>query len=297
MGSIIKIEKKDIASSLEGVRRQYLVGDLKLPQKLNHIKKNDIEIGITNYSKYTTEDVHYHTDAVEYQYMISGWTKYMDVNTGEEYEFKAGDFYCIETGTAYAQKARAGTTILFIKVPSVNDKHIVELSDLVKEWYEEGLKGKRKDYAHLPEMPEANSIRPAAAVAIVNDNRILMLKRTDNSKWTLPGGTLELNESLIDCAVREVKEEAGINVVVKDIIGTYTDPNIRIEYSDGEVRREFTIVYYGESNTTTIEIDNESTEYKWISIDEVQTYPMADSQKRRLRDVVEYIKTGKKNME
>ena len=184
-----------------------------------------------------------------------------------------------------------------MKVPSVNDKHVVELSDLVKEWYEEGLKGKRKDYAHLPEMPEANSIRPAAAVAIVNDNRILMLKRTDNSKWTLPGGTLELNESLIDCAVREVKEEAGINVVVKDIIGTYTDPNIRIEYSDGEVRREFTIVYYGEANTTTIEIDNESEEYKWISIDEVQMYPMADSQKRRLRDVVEYITTGKKNME
>ena len=297
MGAIIKIGKKDIASSLEGVRRQYLVGDLKIPQKLNHIKKNDVEIGITNYSKYTTEDAHYHTDAVEYQYMISGWTKYMDVNTGEEYEFKAGDFYCIETGTAYAQKARAGTTILFIKVPSVNDKHVVELSDLVKEWYEEGLKGKRKDYAHLPEMPEANSIRPAAAVAIVNDNRILMLKRTDNSKWTLPGGTLELNESLIDCAVREVKEEAGINVVVKDIIGTYTDPNIRIEYSDGEVRREFTIVYYGETNTATIEIDNESEEYKWISIDEVQMYPMADSQKRRLRDVVEYITTGKKNME
>ncbi len=297
MGAIIKIGKKDIASSLEGVRRQYLVGDLKIPQKLNHIKKNDVEIGITNYSKYTTEDAHYHTDAVEYQYMISGWTKYMDVNTGEEYEFKAGDFYCIENGTAYAQKARAGTTILFMKVPSVNDKHVVELSDLVKEWYEEGLKGKRKDYAHLPEMPEANSIRPAAAVAIVNDNRILMLKRTDNSKWTLPGGTLELNESLIDCAVREVKEEAGINVVVKDIIGTYTDPNIRIEYSDGEVRREFTIVYYGEVNTTTIEIDNESKEYKWISIDEVQMYPMADSQKRRLRDVVEYITTGKKNME
>ena len=81
MGAIIKIGKKDIASSLEGVRRQYLVGDLKIPQKLNHIKKNDVEIGITNYSKYTTEDAHYHTDAVEYQYMISGWTKYMDVNT------------------------------------------------------------------------------------------------------------------------------------------------------------------------------------------------------------------------
>ena len=106
-----------------------------------------------------------------------------------------------------------------------------------------------------------------------------------------------MNESLIDCAVREVTEEAGINVVVQDIIGTYTDPNIRIEYSDGEVRREFTIVYYGEANTTTIEIDNESEEYKWISIDEVQMYPMADSQKRRLRDVVEYITTGKKNME
>ena len=59
------------------------------------VDKN-LEIGITDYDQYTTEVVHYHTEAVEYQYMLSGWTKYMDVETGVEYEFKKGDFYYIE---------------------------------------------------------------------------------------------------------------------------------------------------------------------------------------------------------
>ena len=69
-------------------------------------------------------------------------------------------------------------------------------------------------------MPKANSMRPAAAVAIIDDDKILMLKRMDNGKWTMPGGTMELDESLIDCAIREVKEETGLDVQVKEVIGT-----------------------------------------------------------------------------
>ena len=207
MGNIIKIDSSEIENALEGVSRQYLAGDLKKPQKLEFITDKHLEIGITDYDQYTAEVVHYHTEAVEYQYMLSGWTKYMDTETGVEYEFKKGDFYCIERNTTYAQKSKKGTRILFIKVPSINDKHVVETSDLIKAWYEEGLKTVRKDYAHEADMPKANSMRPAAAVAIINDNTILMLKRMDNGKWTLPGGTMELDESLIDCAVREVSEE------------------------------------------------------------------------------------------
>lgn len=297
MGTFIKLTKKDIEESLNGVRRQYLTGNLTKPQTLPYVSDKRVEIGITNYNTYTTEDVHFHTVATEYQYMISGWTKYKDINTGEEYEFKAGDFYCIKNNTTYAQKSKKGTRILFIKVPSINDKIIVEINEDVRKWYHDGLKTTRTDYAHLNKMPEANSIRPAAAVAIINNNSILMLKRTDNSKWALPGGTLELNESMIDCAVREVKEETALEVEIKDVIGTFTDPNIRVEYSDGEVRREFTIVYYGECTGSSIKLDNESTDYKWIKLNEVMGYPMADSQKRRIVAVINYLTNGTKRME
>lgn len=296
MSGFIKISKDEIEESLSGVSRQYIVGNLQRPQKLNYIKSEDVEIGITDYDEYATEVVHRHNKATEYQYVLSGWTIYKDVETGEEFEFIKGDFYCIKPGTTYAQKSKKGTRILFIKVPSINDKEQMELTEEIKKWYEEGLKTVRKDYFHQDNMPEANSVRPASAVAIINGNKILMLKRKDNSKWTMPGGTLEMNESMVECAVREVKEELGLNITIKDIIGTYTDPDIRIEYSDGEVRREFTIVYYGTSSNADIVMDQESSAYAWIELDDIDNYPMADSQRRRIEDVIKFLKTGKRNM-
>ena len=294
MGNIIKIESREIAKAMEGVTRQYLVGNLKLPQKLQHIKSEELEIGISSYPNYTEEPPHKHSKATEYQYVLSGWTKYVDTENMVEYEFKKGDFYAIETNTSYAQKCKAGTNILFIKVPSINDKEIVDVTEEIQAWYNEGLKTVRKDYSHLPDMPKANSMRTAAAVAIINDGKVLMLKRKDNKKWTLPGGTLELDESLTDCAIREIKEECGLDVNIKDIIGTYTDPNIRIEYSDGEVRREFTIVFYGIVQSDNVIIDDESSEYQWINLNNVKNLPMAESQKKRIADVIEFFHTQKK---
>lgn len=67
--------------------------------------------------------------------MISGETKYLDVDTGKETYYTSGDFYRIEPETKYAQKSLGGTTILFIKTPPGNDKVVVEASDDVQEWF------------------------------------------------------------------------------------------------------------------------------------------------------------------
>lgn len=292
----IKITDSEINKSLEGVTRQYIVGNLQKPQKLKFLRREDIEIGITSYDEYNEEQPHYHTIVTEFQYMVDGWTKYKNLDTGEVFEFKKGDFYAIETGTKYAQKSKKGTKILFVKVPSANDKKVIGIDEEIVAWYKEGLKTVRKDYAHEKNMPLANSICPAAAMAIVSGNKILMLKRRDNGKWTMPGGTMELSESLTDCAVREFKEETNLHVQVKDIIGTYTDPDIRVEYSDGEVRREFTVVYYGVVvGDTSVELDDESSKYQWVDLTEIESLPMAKSQRRRIKDVCSYLKDNVKS--
>lgn len=293
--TIKKIESKEIINALQGLTRQYLVGNLQRPQILQHLFSSAVEIGISSYEKYTEEMPHRHSHATEYQYVLSGWTKYLDVESMTEYEFKAGDFYQITPGISYAQKSKAGTKILFIKVPSIDDKISVQVTPEVQKWYNEGLKTIRKDYANTPEMPEANSIRPAASVVIYNDNKILMLKRKDNQKWTLPGGTLEMNESLVQCAVREVEEECGLKVLILDTIGIYSNPNIRIEYSDGEVRREFTVVFYGVANNAQVIMDEESSAYRWITLEEIDLLPMAESQRNRIADVKKYILDNKKS--
>ena len=129
-----KLAASEINDALKGTTRQYLAGNLKMPQELNHIDDQNIEIGVTDYKDYTAEAPHWHKVAYEYQYMISGETKYLDVETGEESFYEAGDFYRIDPETKYAQKAIAGTTILFVKTPPGNDKVSLETSETVQKW-------------------------------------------------------------------------------------------------------------------------------------------------------------------
>jgi ADP-ribose pyrophosphatase YjhB (NUDIX family) len=147
----------------------------------------------------------------------------------------------------------------------------------------------RRDYFYDREAPKPNSIRPAAAVALFNsEGRILLLRRKDNDKWTMPGGTLELGESLTDCALREVREETGLHVRITGLVGTYSDPHILIAYSDGEVRQEFTLLYSAEIESGQLKIDNESQEAAWVSLPEALNLPLAESQRQRLKDLMDY---------
>jgi len=139
MPQIIKIDKQSIEQSLTGNTRQYLVGDLKLPQELKHVQDSDLEIGITRYDKSTSELPHTHTKAKEYQYMIAGRTEYLNVETGEVTQYECGDFYLIETGVVYAQRSDPGTVILFIKYPAGNDKVNIEASHAIQEWMKSPL--------------------------------------------------------------------------------------------------------------------------------------------------------------
>ena len=147
----------------------------------------------------------------------------------------------------------------------------------------------RRDYFYDPKAPKPNSIKPAAAVALFDgDGRILLLRRKDNDKWTMPGGAMDFGESLVECAVREVREETGFDIEISGLIGTYTDPNVLIAYSDGEIRQEFTLVYAAKIKSGELKIDHESKEAVWVSIADGLSLPLADSQRRRLQDVARY---------
>ena len=77
---------------------------------------------------------------------------------------------------------------------------------------------------------------------VVRDGRALIIKRAHEPRkgeWSLPGGLLELGESLQDAARREIKEETGLDVVVGPIIETFD----RVHRDDaGRIRYHFVIV-------------------------------------------------------
>jgi ADP-ribose pyrophosphatase YjhB (NUDIX family) len=87
-----------------------------------------------------------------------------------------------------------------------------------------------------------------------------------------------------------MREETGLQIPITDLISTYSDPHILIAYSDGEVRQEFTFVYAAEIESGELKIDDESKEAAWVRLSSAVELPLADAQRRRLKDVIEYQK-------
>jgi 8-oxo-dGTP pyrophosphatase MutT (NUDIX family) len=68
--------------------------------------------------------------------------------------------------------------------------------------------------------PAATTIVPSANFVVVNDDsHVLLIRRSDNGNWALPGGAMDVGGSLSETAVRETVEETGIEVVVTGLVG------------------------------------------------------------------------------
>ena len=123
----------------------------------------------------------------------------------------------------------------------------------------------RRDYYHAPDAPSANSI-VVAVTAFIQDaaGRLLMIRRTDNDLYTIPGGAQEVGETISQTAVREVREETGITVDVTGLIGVYSDPAHVIAFSDGEVRQEFSLCFRARPVEGEPRTSSESKEVLWV---------------------------------
>ncbi|MFW0789930.1 NUDIX hydrolase [Gordonia sp. CPCC 205333] len=135
----------------------------------------------------------------------------------------------------------------------------------------------RIDYIDDPDAPTANSVVPSTtAIVTNNEGHILLVRRRDNNLWALPGGGMELGESITETAVREVKEETGLTVDITGLVGTYTNPNHVMAYTNGEVRQQFSLCFTTRLIGGTLAIDDESTDIAWTSpttLDQLSIHP------------------------
>lgn len=142
----------------------------------------------------------------------------------------------------------------------------------------------RIDYYGDPSAPKANSLVPSVNVVVINkDGDVLLIQRSDNGNWAIPGGAIDLGESLTQAAIRETKEESGITCEITGIVGIYTDPQHVILYtSNGEARQEFSIVLTAQAVDGKPTASDESSQVRWVTRDELAEYQMDRSMRLRL---------------
>jgi ADP-ribose pyrophosphatase YjhB (NUDIX family) len=139
-----------------------------------------------------------------------------------------------------------------------------------------------------PEAPAANSIVPAVS-AIVPDSegRILLIRRTDNGYWAIPGGGVEPGESVRQATAREVMEETGISCEVTGVVGIYSNPGHVAAYDNGEVRQQFSICFRTRMTGGEPRTSDESSQVRFVAISDLPSYKMHPSIRLRVDHYLE----------
>jgi ADP-ribose pyrophosphatase YjhB (NUDIX family) len=148
---------------------------------------------------------------------------------------------------------------------------------------------RRIDYYDDPNGPKPNSMVPSVNVVVTSDSdEILLIRRSDNDNWAIPGGAIDLGESMTQAAIRETKEESGIDCEITGLVGIYTDPKHVILYtSNGEARQEFTIVLTGRPVGGEPTPSSESSEVRWVPASDIDNYAMDRSMRIRIGHYLE----------
>jgi 8-oxo-dGTP pyrophosphatase MutT (NUDIX family) len=107
-----------------------------------------------------------------------------------------------------------------------------------------------------------------AAAAVLNGDRLLLTRRTDNGEWRLPGGGVEPGERPAEAAERETLEETGLSVRVTGLVGVYSNPDVVVVYPDGNRVQIVGVVFRADAVAGQAGTSAEVSESGWFTADE-----------------------------
>jgi ADP-ribose pyrophosphatase YjhB (NUDIX family) len=118
-----------------------------------------------------------------------------------------------------------------------------------------------------PDWQRALGVR-ASASAVIFDRRgrLLLQQRSDGGQWGLPGGSIEIGESVHDAVIREVREETGLHVTVRRLVGVYSEPRRQVvRYPDGNVWHYVSVLFECAVRSGTLTTCDETLALAWVS--------------------------------
>jgi len=112
-----------------------------------------------------------------------------------------------------------------------------------------------------------------AAVGVSDHRgRLLLIRRTDNGCWGLPGGAMEPGERLEDTARRETREETGLELTELSLLGVFSGPELYYRYPNGTEVYNVTVVYTARCPEGAVDLDPaEHTEYAFFDVQALPT--------------------------
>ncbi|MGA3192871.1 MAG: NUDIX hydrolase [Candidatus Bathyarchaeia archaeon] len=126
---------------------------------------------------------------------------------------------------------------------------------------------------------------------IMQDGKILLEKRKNDpgrGKWSIPGGLVELGESLEQTVIREVQEETGLVVESPELVDVVSQATLD---ESGKVKYHFVIVdYHVKLESGTARAASDAAELEWVRLDEVE-------QKDLIRSFRGFFEKNRKRLE
>jgi 8-oxo-dGTP diphosphatase len=115
---------------------------------------------------------------------------------------------------------------------------------------------------------------------IVQDRKLVLIRRgvePDKGKWSIPGGGVELGETVGDAAVREAKEECGLDIeLVEDRPMDALDKMVLGE--KGRLQYHYVLLQFlARPKGGTLKPTSDATEARWVPLEEVKRYNLTDS--------------------
>jgi ADP-ribose pyrophosphatase YjhB (NUDIX family) len=130
------------------------------------------------------------------------------------------------------------------------------------------------------------TLRIGCSAVIFNEMRkkILLTKRADNGQWCLPSGGMEPGENASETCIREVREETGLNIEVKRLIGIYTTPHELIVYPDGNQFQLVAFCFEAEIIGGELNISSETTAFNYFFQSEIRELDLLQNHQQRIND-------------
>lgn len=127
-----------------------------------------------------------------------------------------------------------------------------------------------------------------ATTLVFNDkNELLLNLRTDTNTWGIPGGSMELFETIEETAIRELKEEAGINAENLELVDVLSGKDYYFEYPNGDKMCTVIVLFKVLNYDGIIKVsDKESKKLQFFSLNNL---PETES---RAQAIIDKIKSG-----